>query len=88
MDRFSVGYHEVPRMKVYAISVAALLAVAGCTSSKTTESTPGQNTAYDLTAVCLTDEGKPVSEGQTYKGKTCSKPDSMMVYPKPNLVWR
>ncbi|NKW11450.1 hypothetical protein HGG76_28190 [Ochrobactrum tritici] len=44
---------------------------------------------YDLTAVCLTDEGKPVSKGMTYKGKTCGQSDMPIADGKPTpLVWR
>ncbi|QOF75184.1 hypothetical protein IG197_31855 (plasmid) [Aminobacter sp. SR38] len=77
-------------MKIFAIAAAALLVVSGCTTSDTTTTSAVQssNAAHDLAAVCLTDTGKAVSEGTTYKGKTCSKPDTSMVYPKPNLVWR
>ncbi|WP_140427004.1 hypothetical protein [Ensifer aridi] len=68
-------------MKSVALAALALAAVSGCTTTNST-------TNYDLTAVCLTDENKPVSEGGTYKGKTCTKPDTMVVYPMPKLVWR
>jgi hypothetical protein len=77
-------------MKIIAITGFALLALAGCTTAdKASEkAAPVSQTQYDLTAVCLTDNGKPVSEGGTYKGKTCAKPNDLVVYPKPNLVWR
>ncbi|MHC1548081.1 hypothetical protein [Phyllobacterium sp. K27] len=75
-------------MKSYAIVAAAVLTASGCTTadSRTTASTV-RSSAYDLSAVCLTDAGKPVSEGTTYRGKTCSKADTMTVYPKPKLIW-
>ncbi|RWG87165.1 hypothetical protein [Mesorhizobium sp.] len=64
------------RMKKSAVAAFALIAVSGCT------------TTPDLTEVCLNDEGKPVSEGMTYKGKTCSKPATINLAEKPVLVWQ
>ncbi|KAB2663312.1 hypothetical protein F9K91_18975 [Brucella tritici] len=59
----------------------AMVALAGCTTA--------QKSPYDLTAVCLTDEGKPVSKGMTYKGKTCGQSDMPIADGKPTpLVWR
>lgn len=77
-------------MKLYAFAALTLLAVSGCTTADKASQKPEltHKTQYDLTAVCLTDEGKPVSEGGTYKGKTCEKPNDLISFPKPNLVWR
>lgn len=67
-------------MKFTYIAIA-MVALAGCTTA--------QKSSYDLTAVCLTDEGKPVSKGMTYKGKTCGQSDMPIADGKPTpLVWR
>ncbi|WP_376711219.1 hypothetical protein [Pseudochrobactrum lubricantis] len=71
-------------MKYNSFAALAVFVVSGCTTA-TTDTTPVH---YDLTAVCLTDQGKPVSEGGVYNGKKCLKPETMLVYPKPELVWR
>lgn len=64
-------------MKSIALAALALLAVSGCASR------------YDLTAVCLTPEGKPVSEGGVYQGKTCSRSHMVIDDGKSApLVWR
>ncbi|ASY61434.1 hypothetical protein [Sinorhizobium sp. CCBAU 05631] len=68
-------------MKSIALAALALVAVSGCTTTN--------STGYDLTAVCLTGEGKPVSKGMTYKGKTCAQSDMPIADGKmAPLVWR
>ncbi|RCS21486.1 hypothetical protein DUT91_23720 [Phyllobacterium salinisoli] len=59
-------------MKKSCLAAFALIAVSGCTT-------------HDYTAVCLTEKG-PISEGATYQGKTCSKPELYNLVEKPNLV--
>ncbi|WP_225132444.1 hypothetical protein, partial [Bradyrhizobium sp. NBAIM20] len=43
---------------------------------------------YDLSEVCLTDQGKPASKGSVYKGKTCSSPEIISFQHKNILEWR
>lgn len=78
-------------MKKNIVLLASALVIAGCTTApEKTERKPDTAVSAqpDLSQVCLTDQGKPVSEGMTYKGKTCSRPDVINFTTKNNLVWR
>lgn len=76
-------------MKYYALLVLPLLAVTGCTTTAPINRSATLSPAYDLTAVCLTDQGKPVSKGASYKGKTCGLDNNEpRTFPKPKLVWQ
>lgn len=75
-------------------SIIALVLLGGCVSAPNgdtgTKATSANKltTAYDLSEVCLTDQGKPVSKGMIYKGKTCSQPATISFEHKNILEWR
>lgn len=77
-----------------SISIVALMFLVGCVSAPSDETSTvavkadKRSTPYDLSEVCLTDQGNPVSKGMVYKGKTCSQPEVVSFVSKNILVWR
>lgn len=78
-------------MKISTLAAALVALTAGCTatdSPSTASTSAAAKNGHDLTKVCMTADGVSVSEGTIRDGKTCSKPDHIMVVPAPTLVWR
>ncbi|MBB2905297.1 hypothetical protein FHR76_001641 [Rhizobium sp. RAS22] len=77
-----------------SISIVAVMFLGGCASTPSAETSTvavkadKRNTPYDLSEVCLTEQGNPVSEGMVYKGKTCSKPHVISFQRKNILIWQ
>ncbi len=75
-------------------SFIVLMALTGCVSAPSPDAKSndvGSKTGaspYDLSEVCLTDQGKPASKGSVYKGKTCSSPATISFQHKNILEWR